>query len=168
MSLHTKLILPLIDKSLKLEDLSYKTGFVDAYTLDINRPSLTNHVFLLYKRVMTPESIKTREKLSKLSCFYNKKNMKINNVLYVLFSFTINSKIKLIKNNGCLLLVKDDKANIGKFWSYTDVDVTDFLLGFSYLGDGFKDDVVPEEDYSPSDFITYNEKRGELVISSSL
>ena len=168
MSLHIKLMLPLIDKSLSLEDISNKTGFTDAYTLDINRPSLTNHIFLMYKRVMTPESMKTREKLSNIPCLYSKKNIKINNELYVIYCFTINKSIKKIKNDGLLLLDKNDRTNIGKFWMFTDVDVTDFILGYSYLGNKFKDSVVPEEDYSPSDFITYDEKRGELIISSSL
>ena len=109
MSIHTKLIIPFIDDSLTLEDISPKTGFVDIYTLDINRPSLTSHVFLLYKRVMTQESLDTREKLSKLPCLYSKRNIKIDNELYVLFCFTINNIIKLIKSNGCILLTKEDK-----------------------------------------------------------
>ena len=168
MSLYTKLILPLIDESLTLEDISPETGFTDVYTLDINRPSLTNHVFLLYKRTLTSEYFRTKEKLSNLPCLYSKKNVKINNVLYILFCFTINLAIKMIKNNGSSLLVKEDKIRIGKFWLFTDSDITEFLLGSSYLGKEFKDDIVPEEDYSPSDFVTYDEKRGKLVLSSPL
>lgn len=74
----------------------------------------------------------------------------------------------MIKNNGSSLLVKEDKIRIGKFWLFTDSDITEFLLGSSYLGKEFKDDIVPEEDYSPSDFVTYDEKRGKLVLSSPL
>lgn len=161
-------MLPFIDENLKIEDISTKTGFIDAYTLDINRPSLTNHIFLLYKRTMTPESVKTRNKLSKLSCLYSKRNIKIDNILYTLYCFTINKTIKLIKNNGLLLLTKNSKKRISNFWLYTDAEVTEFLLGYSYLGNKFKDNIVPEEDYSPSDFITYDEKRETLVLSTSL
>ena len=117
---------------------------------------------------MTPESVKTRNKLSKLNCLYSKRNIKINNVLYTLYCFTINKTIKLIKNNGLLLLTKSNKECICKFWLYTDAEVTEFLLGYSYLGNKFKDNIVPEEDYSPSDFITYDEKRETLVLSASL
>ena len=161
-------MIPFVDESLKLDDISHKTGFTDMYTMDINRPSLTNHVFLLYKRTMEPEALAVKEKLSALPNLYSKRNIKINNILYTLFCFTINNKIKLIKNNGCLLLSKDDKQRIGKFWLFTDSDITEFLIGSSYLGGGFKDDIVPEEDYSPSDFLKYDEKRGTLVISASL
>lgn len=168
MSIHAKLILPLINEKLSLDDISEKAGFAGIYTLDINRPGLTNHVFLLYKRTMEPESLKAREKISKFDNLHSKRMVKINNVLYALYCFTINRSIKLIKNNGMLILPKDDKVKVGKFWQFTDVDVTDYMLNYCYVGDKFKDVVVPEEDYSPSDFITYDEKRGELVVSSSL
>lgn len=169
MSIHLKLILPFIDKSLKLEDISPKTGFINSYTMDINRPSLTNHIFLLYERLLTDESLKTREKLSNLPNLYSKRNIKINGVLCVVFCFTIvDYTIKLIKRNGYLLLNKDNKLHIGNFWQYTDAEVTEFLLGYMYLGKKFKDSYVPEEDFSPKDFITYDEKRGTLVMSASL
>ena len=168
MSLHTKLILPLIDENLTLEDISPKTGFVDIYTFDINRPSLTNYVFLMYKVDPTEEFIRVKNKLTALKTFYSKKHVKINNVLYIIYTFIINTSIKYIRKNAPSMLNKDDKVKIGKFWKYTDVDVTDFLLGYNYIGNKFEDVVIPEEDYSPSDFITYDEKRGTLVISASL
>lgn len=150
MSLHTKLMLPLIDENLTLEDISDKAGFVDVYTLDVNRPSLTYHIFLMYRRTMEPQSLKTREKLAKLKSFYSKKNVKIDNKLYVIYSFTLNMSMKNIRKNALLTLSKDDRTRIGNFWKFKDTDITDFLLGYSYLGNGFKDNVVPEEDYSPS------------------
>ena len=168
MSLHTKLILPLIDESLTLDDISEKTGFAGIYTLDINRPSLTHHVFLMYKRDPTDEFLRIREKLPTLKSFYSKKNVKINGTLYVIYTFTINLSIKNIRKNALSMLGKTDRTKIGKFWRFTDVDITDFLLGYSYLGEEFKDSVLPEEDYSPSDFLTYDEKRGTLVLSASL
>ena len=167
MSLHSKLILPLVDENLQLEDIAPETGFVDAYTLDINRPGLTNHIFLLYKRCMTDEYLRIKEKLSNLPCLYSKRNITINGILYILFCFTLNNAARMIKNNGTSLLVKEDRLRIGKFWQFTDVDITDFLLGYYYMTE-FEDTVLPEEDYSPSDFITYDEKREELIISSSL
>ena len=168
MSLHIKLILPLIDESLTLDDISQKAGFAGIYTLDINRPYLTHHIFLIYKRDPTDEFLRIREKLPTLKSFYNKKNVKINGILYVVYTFTINPSIKNIRKSALSMLGKTDRTRIGKFWKFTDVDITDFLLGYSYLGEEFKDSVLPEEDYSPSDFITYDEKRGTLVLSASL
>lgn len=168
MSLHTKLILPLIDENLTLEDISEKTGFVGIYTLDINRPYLTHHVFLMYKRNLTDEFLRICEKLPTLKSFYNKKNVKINGTLYVVYTFTINLSIKNIRKNALSMLGKADRTKIGKFWKFTDIDITDFLLGYSYLGEEFKDSILPEEDYSPSDFLTYDEKRGTLILSASL
>ena len=49
-----------------------------------------------------------------------------------------------------------------------DSNINEYMFGTAYTGEMFKDTVVPEEDYSPKDFITYDEKREELVISSSL
>ena len=133
MSIHIKLIIPLIDESLKLEDISKKSGFAGAFTLDKNKPWLTDHVFLLYKRTMEPESLKVREKLSKLPCLHSKRNIKVKDILYTLFCFTINRSIRFIRKNA-ILLTKKDEIQIGKFWLYTDADVTDFLMGYTYVG----------------------------------
>lgn len=168
MSLKLKIILSLINKDLKLEDVSKEIGFVDIYTADINRPYLTNHVFLLYKRNMNPKFLSIRKKLEKFDNFHSKRNMKIKDELYVLYCFTINKNIDLVRKNALLGLLKDSKEQICKFWNFTDVDITDFILGYSFIADEFKDSFVPEEDFSPIDFISYDEKREALVISASL
>ena len=49
MSTQIKLIIPLLDPNLTKEDLSEEAGFVDGYLYDINRPSLCDNVFLMYK-----------------------------------------------------------------------------------------------------------------------
>ena len=168
MSIHNKLILPLISNNITLEDISKETGFAGIYTLDINKPFLTNHVFLLYKKVATIEARKTREKLENFSNLYNKRTISLNGILYNLYSFTINYPIKIIKDNGHMLLGKTEKTQIGKFWKFLDTDVTDYLLGFSYIGNLFKDTIVPEEDFTPKDFLIYDEKREALAMSVPL
>ena len=47
-NLTTKLIIPLLDDNIVLEDVSEESGFVNAYTDDINKPFYDNHIFLLY------------------------------------------------------------------------------------------------------------------------
>ena len=168
MNIYNKLILPLIDNRLTIEDISLNTGFAGVYTMDINRPSLTNHVFLLYKKVATTEARRTREKLSSSPYLYSKCTISLDGILYNLYCFICTKSISLVKDNGHILLGKAEKTQIGKFWQFLDTDITDYLLGFSYIGEAFKDTVVPEEDFSPKDFITYDEKRGTLVMSASL
>ena len=168
MSIYNKLILPLIDSKLTIEDISPNTGFAGVYTMDINRPSLTNHVFLLYKKVATIEARNTKEKLSNSPYLYSKRTISLGGVLYNLYCFICTKPISLIKDNGHILLGKAEKTQIGKFWQFLDTDVTDYLLGFSCIDENFKDTVIPEEDFSPKDFITYDEKRGTLVMSASL
>lgn len=168
MSIYNKLIIPLISDKLTVDDILSNTGFAGVYTMDINRPSLTNHVFLLYKKVATIESRRTREKLLKIPSLYGKRTISLNGILYNLYSFICTKPINLIKDNGHILLGKAEKTQIGKFWQFLDTEVTDYLLGFAYIGEDFKDTVVPEEDFSPKDFITYDEKRGTLVMSASL
>ena len=168
MSIHNKLIIPLIGSNLTIEDISPNTGFAGIYTLDINKPFLTNHVFLLYKKVATKEAKTTKEKLLKLPTLYSKRTISLNGILYNLYCFICTKSINLIKDNAHIILGKTEKTQIGKFWQFLDTDVTDYLLGFSHISKNFKDTVVPEEDCSPKDFLTYDEKRGALVMSTSL
>ena len=168
MSIHNKLILPLISEQLTLDDIIPETGFAGVFTMDINRPSLTNHIFLMYKKVGTTESRKTREKLSNLPNLYNKRKILINGIVYTLYAFITNKPIKNIKNNGHMLLDKADKVQISRFWNFMDSDITDYMFGYAYTGQLFEDTVVPEEDFNPEDFLTYDEKRETLVVSVSL
>lgn len=103
---------------------------------------------------MNPKFLSVRKKLEKFDNFHSKRNMKIKDELYVLYCFTINENIDLVRKNAILGLLKDSQEQICKFWNFTDVDITDFILGYSFIADEFKDSFVPEEDYSPSDFIS--------------
>ena len=161
-------MLPFIDEQLTLDDISKDTGFVDVYTLDINKPYLTSHIFLLYKAIPENKFFNVVDKLSKFKSLYSKRCIKINGISYILFCFILDCTMKLIRKNCLSMISKDEKLRIGKFWKYEDVDVTDFLLGYYYLREDFKDNVVPEEDFNPKDFLTYDKKRGRLVMSHPL
>jgi len=167
MSIHNKILLSLVNDKLTIDDILPSTGFSGIYTLDINRPYLTNHIFLLYKFVATKDSKKTKEKLESFDNFYNKRKISIDGVLYWLYSFTINEASKHIMNNTGKLLLKKDKIQICKFWNFVDADINEFIFGNVILEE-FENNTVPEEDYNPKDFLIYDEKREKLVISSSL
>ena len=70
-NLTTKLIVPLLDDNIVLEDVSEESGFVNAYTDDINKPFYDNHIFLLYKSVDTIESLRRFQKFNKLTTIHN-------------------------------------------------------------------------------------------------
>ena len=167
MSIHNKLILSLVNENLTLDDISPKTGFSGIYTLDINRPYLTDHIFLLYKFVATKESKKTIEKLNNFTNLYNRRIISINNTLYHLYTFTVNIPIKRIKDNGHMLLGKDEKTQICKFWNLIDKDINEYLFGYHVIGTYFKDTIIPEEDFYPKDVLIYDEKGERFILNPS-
>ena len=159
MSMHNKLILPLINEKLDINDILPETGFAGIYTMDINRPSLTSHVFLLYKGNATKKSKDVKNKLESFDNLYSKKTIFLEGILYVVFCFTITLAIKRIKQNAHLLLTKFDKIQICKFWQFMDDNINDYFFDKSIIGTNFEDTFVPEEDYSPKDYILT--KKGE-------
>ena len=78
-NLTTKLIIPLLDDNIVLEDVSEESGFVNAFTDDINKPFYDNHIFLLYKSVDTIESLRRFQKFNKLTTIHNIRYITINN-----------------------------------------------------------------------------------------
>lgn len=167
MSIHNKLILSLVNENLTLEDISPKTGFSGVYTMDINRPYLTNHIFLLYKFVATKESRKTRKKLDGFTNLYSRRTISVNNTLYHLYAFTINIAIKRIKDNGHMLLGKNEKTQVCKFWNLIDKDINEYLFGNHLIGSKFQDTMVPEEDFYPKDLLIYDEKGEGFILNPS-
>ena len=47
-NLTTKLIIPLLDDNIVLEDVSEESGFINAFTDDINKPFYDNHIFFIF------------------------------------------------------------------------------------------------------------------------
>ena len=82
-------ILPLIDDSITLDDISINSGFINAYTEDINRPYLEDKVFLLYdSKVNTAESMNRFRKFRDLDTLYNMKYIQINKHPYTVYCFS--------------------------------------------------------------------------------
>ena len=161
MSLQFKLIIPLLDENITLEDLSLTSGFMDAYTEDVNHPYMDNHIFLLYSNeVITKESIECQRKLSKLPTLYSRRNLKINGHSYCSFAFAIcNKTIRQLKSQ-IGYLTDDEKCRINKFWHGTDDEVSKYLMNEdNFLRFESVSHVIPEEDYVPLSRFD-NEKTG--------
>lgn len=169
MSLQFKLIIPLLDEQITKKDISPTAGFVDAYSEDINRPYLDNHIFLLYaSSVLTNESFETEKKLSSSKNLYGKYKIYIGNTYFILFAFTIiNKSIKSIMNNACALS-DNDKMRIFAFWNLTDADVNRYMLNPLYvMYSKFVNNVIPEEDYKPKFKVYWDKKSGTLQYRSA-
>ena len=163
MSIAYKLIIPLLDENLTIQDISPEAGFIDIYSEDINRPYLDNHIFLLYDMSNTKEAFEANLKMKSMKNLYGVYKVKINNVDYTLYAFTITSKtIKNIKCNAFVLSDKE-KMRIFAFWNFTDFDINAFMLNpLSVLRICFVSSIVPEEDYTSSCELIYDEKSGAL------
>lgn len=167
MSTSLKFIIPLLDNNITLQDLNLKAGFLGAYTLDINRPYLDNHIFLVYAPIcLTKESEARRDKFETLKTIYKKYYIRIKGQEYLVYVFVTNKTIKNIMYNR-LMLSDKDKFRILSFWSFKDKDINEFLMNPLYQIGEFKESVIPEEDYRSSYELKYDKKSGALTFVST-
>lgn len=146
MSNITKVIIPLVDDKLSLEDFSNKEGFEDIYFEDINRPYLDDHIFLMYNW-SDNKSTKIFYKFRNLKSFYGYKIIYINRVPHVVYIFTSNSLINRLKR-GTAILRDINKLRILQFWQFKDAWVALNVARGTVTSDPPVGS-VPEEDYLP-------------------
>lgn len=146
-NLTTKLIIPLLDDNITLEDISEEAGFVNAYSSDINRPYLENHIFLMYKSIDTIECLNRYQKFNKLDTIYNKTYITINGEHYIVYTFIKKNKEinKILKCGQCFN--KKEALNINNFWKNIDNDMFQRLFAPQFEYSKKINDVLPEEDY---------------------
>ena len=143
-------LLPLIDENITYRDISQDSGFVKAFNSDINRPYLENVIHLMYKPTITKQGLETFTKLNCLDTLYNTRNVIIDSVHYVIFSFTTTKNKKEIISLTSGKKVNPKAVNeIYGFWK--DIAMTtDFIYTLFYpnynLGKKIFDE-LPEEDY---------------------
>ena len=141
-----KVILPLVDNGISLDDISEDNGFIAAYTEDINRPYLDDHVFLLYNW-SDKKSTKVFYKFRDLPSFYGYKIIYIKGVSYIVYTFTSNSLINRLKR-GTAILRDVNKLRVLQFWQFKDAWVS-LNVTRGTVNEGSPQDVLPEEDYLP-------------------
>lgn len=146
MSNIAKVIIPLVDDVLSLEDLSEKTGFEGVYFEDINRPYLDNHVFLMYNWD-DKKSTKIFYKFRNMKSFYGYKIIYINRIPHIVYTFTSNSLINRLKR-GTAILRDINKLRILQFWQFKDAWVALNVARGTVACDP-PTEIVPEEDYLP-------------------
>lgn len=144
-------IVPLLDDNLTWVDLTLESGFINAFTTDINRPYLEDKVFLVYdSSVNTIESLTRFRKFSHLDTIYNIRYITINKKHYTVYCFS-NPKYK--KDIRCLQDIgktysSDAMLEINRFWN--GVNVPELAMRLFYPNYRFGERIeaeLPEEDY---------------------
>ncbi len=150
-----KLSIPLLHPDLNLKDIKSDSGFVDAYFEDINKPFITNCIFLMYDiNSKEPNVANCFYKLQRLNNRYSTRVVSINGKQYIVYYFTINKTIRNLRDGNILLSVAQ-KQRILDFWGHSDAWVTNnVLLGTMY--EHPEPSVLPEEDWAP-EFDGYEE-----------
>lgn len=150
MSTQMKLIIPLLDPSITKDDLSEEAGFVDAYLYDINRPSLDDNVFLMYKAYTDDKKAVAREEKFKESPYVRSKTfIHINDVCYIIYTFNILTKdIRFLKKGLPVSTIKNN-SRIISFWEGKDDAVNKAILWTSEPY-SVQTQTIPEADYHPS------------------
>lgn len=144
-------IVPLLDDNITLRDLSEESGFVNAYTSDINRPYLEDKVFLMYNsRTNTKEALERFLKFRELDTLYNTRYITIDKVHYIVYCFTspkYKKAINSLKESGKTNNVEASNL-ISQFWNNVPVpDLTNRLFFSQYKFGECITAELPEEDY---------------------
>ena len=146
MSKIAKLVAPLIDGCLSIDDFSENDGFIDLYFEDINRPWLDNHIFLMYNWD-DKKSTRVFFKYKKVKSFCGYKIIYVNKKSYIIYTFTSNSLINRLKN-GVAILRDVNKQRILQFWQFKDAWITLNVMRGTITCDP-PSNIVPEEDFMP-------------------
>jgi len=152
-----KLAIPLLNPNITIKDIEGSSGFVDAFFEDKNKPSLTDHLFLMYDTNAKSKDVATCfYKLNKFTNRYSTRIARINGKPYTVYCFTINRVIKLLRD-GNIMLSLEQKKRILDFWDHKDPWITNnVLLGTMY--EHPEPSILPEEDYAPEE---YGDEEGE-------
>lgn len=164
MSTPFKYIIPLLSKEITSDDLTKEAGFVSACNLDINKPYLDNHIFLIYDdKVLTKKSLDCGVKLKNLEELHNYRRIRIKGRPFTVYCFPIGNKAITRIKDGILSFSNEDRMRILTFWNFKDDDINAFMLNPTDFVINFVNVSVAEEDYQPSLAEAFDKKSGVLV-----
>ena len=90
MSKFTKVIMPLIEKNLKLDDFSDESGFIDVYTEDPDRPGNYRSIYFVVN-----DNVRNALSIDRARRFIKSPNLKgvftkrCNNIPYMVYEFNM-------------------------------------------------------------------------------
>lgn len=123
-----KILLPLVVKNISKEDICPESGFIDTYTVDVDRPSWQNEFFIVYN-----DFIRSEKSINRARKFENSGNLKrvyikcINNKPCIVYSFWIDRTLKRLYD-GVFILNAKQKFKVAQFWGASD-EIFDIVLG---------------------------------------
>lgn len=121
-----KIIVPLLSNSIKPEDFTESSGFIETYTSDPDRPCGDNEFFILFDdNIRSEQSIDRARRYN--TCRYLKRTYTkyISGNPYIVYSFWIDHTIKHLYK-GTFTLDANQKLQIAQFWG--DSDITQDIL----------------------------------------
>lgn len=127
MSKFAEVIMPLIEKNLKLDDFSEESGFVDVYTLDPDKPGDYRSIyFVVNDDVRNALSIDRARRFAKSSNIRGVYTKRCNNIPYIVYKFNMTPSTYKMKN-GVISPTFDERTRILQFWGITS-DIGRLLL----------------------------------------
>lgn len=146
MNIQLKLVIPLLDEDLSPDLFTPEAGFLNAYSADINRPFLDNHIFLMYDADLSyPGNYKRNERMMKMKNLYNRMMIRIKGILVMIYTFCI-TKLQIRQLlKGRNILQENEKYDILEFWD-RDMTVCMALITDKSFGE-LSNAIVPEQDY---------------------
>ena len=162
MSVHYKMIIPLLDNVLTKEDFSEGSHFIGIYNDYPEKPFLKGSIFLLYEYVADKESGMRNMRFLSSPYLYDSEVITIKKKPYFLYTFSVcNHSIKRIMGN-LSPVDKKDLFKIFKFWNFEDDDVNNYLL-HRRVDSSFDDEAVPEIDWKPDETDLFKQKEQVLL-----
>lgn len=161
-----KLVVPLLNDKISYDDISVESGFIDAYTFDINHPEI-GCIYLMYDaQLRNKNTAKRYFKFLNLPEYKTSRIIHIKNKSYLLYVFSITNKVIRDLVKGLILLDNNQKTRILQFWGFRDMFVQNVILNnINFLEYKF---YVPEEDYAPDLYETLINKKSQGLLIESL
>lgn len=159
-------MIPLLSENFTKTIIDEKAGFIDAFTDDINKPGLDNHIFLMYD-ICKPTNKETFKRIKEFKTegirgYSYTKDKK----LYYVYAVPIkNQSAYDYKDTTYPFFTTEDKIQIGKFWGKSDETLNKHFRNPLYLFPRFEKSILPEM-ATPEPLIFNNKKcTGGLTVT---
>lgn len=132
MSKFAKVVMPLIEKNLKLDDFSDESGFIDVYTEDPDRPGNYRSIYFVVN-----DDVRNALSIDRARRFIKSPNLKgvftkrCNNIPYMVYEFNMTPSTYKMKD-GVISPTFEERTQILQFWGLTS-DIGRLLLSNSTL-----------------------------------
>ena len=132
MSKFAKVVMPMIEKNLKLDDFSVESGFVDVYTEDPDKPGDYRSIyFVVNDDVRNALSIDRARRFVKSPSLKGVYTKRCNNMPYMVYKLSMTPSTYKMKD-GVISPTLEERTQILQFWGLTS-DIGRLLLSNNTL-----------------------------------